>query len=222
MPVSELKTESDRLVESIVATVLQQAVERGLEFELAVFYSSVPHFFDREVVTGMLPSSGASTASTDEILQYLRSLPFCNPHPTRDATWIFEEDFRNNLIQRKDVAAHWPELQSRAANIFERRWSAKSLEGEERFKDPDSKSFAVEYIYHLQRLDPAKAASVVRHICAETLAIWTSTGGRPEVNFCLEFLGSVDWSPESEQAKEINSLKAGMKALSTYDDEKAL
>jgi tetratricopeptide (TPR) repeat protein len=219
---TDLKTESDRLLESIVETVIQQAAARGQEFELALLYCSVPRWFDAEVVAGMLVSGSAATASTEEKLQYLRSLPFCKSHPTRDETWIFEEDFRAHLVKRKEVAAAWIELQSRAVEIFKRRSETKSREGEKRLRDPDAKNFAVEYIYHLQYLDSLKAINVVRQICAEALAVWTSGGGRPEVAFCLDFLARLDWSVSAEKVIKINILKSGMNALAIYDDEKAL
>lgn len=221
MHASELRTESDRLLESIVGTVLQQAAARGPEFELALLYCSVPRWFDAEVVAGIVASRSAATAPSNEILQYLRSLPFCKRHPTRDETWIFEEDFRANLVKRKEVTAHWKELQSRAEGIFNRRSEIKWREGEKGLSDPDAKNFAVERIYHLQYLDSRKAVNVVRQICAERLALWTTAAGRPEVAFCLDFLGSLDW-PGASEVTEINSLTSGMKALATYDDEKAL
>jgi len=221
MRVTGLRTESERLLESIVETVLQQAAARGPEFELALLYCSVPRWFDAEVAAGMLASSSSATAPSDEILQYLRSLPFCKAHPTRDETWIFEEDFRANLVNRKEVTAHWKELQSRAEGIFNRRSEIKWREGEKGLSDPDVKNFAVERIYHLQYLDSRKALNVVRQICAERLALWITSAGRPEVAFCLDFLSSLDW-PAASEVTEINALKSGMKALATYDDEKAL
>ena len=222
MPISKIEAQSNELVAAIVEAVLRQAATRSPSFSQEILYCAVPRWFDVEVVAGMCQRDDTSTSRSNEILEYLCSLPFSEAHPTREATWMFKEAFRVYLLSQKEVTDSWAELQTRAANIFERRWATMSGEGEKRLKDPDSKSSAVEYIYHLQRLDPVKAASVVRHICAETLAIWTSTGGRPEVTFCLEFLGSLDCPEGSAQAAEFSSLQAGMKELSTYDDEKAL
>src|SRR5215813_9648779 len=103
MSISKLETDSNQVLESIVTTILQRSAERSPDLAHAVVYCSVPRWFDAEVIAGLRLPGEALTASPNEILQQLRDLPFCQPHPTRDSTWVFSKDFRVYLLSRKEV-----------------------------------------------------------------------------------------------------------------------
>ena len=223
MSSSQPNTALNQSPEAVIADILKEAAERSPDLERAVLWCAVTRWFDAEVVKGMFPPRDAPAVSTDEIIQYLSSLPFCEAHPTRDRAWMFREEFRANLLKHEAVTDHWDELQSRAAGVFKKRFDIKASEGERKFEDRGLKDIAIEYVYHLQQLDPLKALKAVRQICAETLAVLTSSSGRPEVVFCSRFLGGLDWPPASEQVEQdLSFLRSGISALLTENDVKAL
>jgi tetratricopeptide (TPR) repeat protein len=212
----------DQLREQVVNAVVQRMAKSSPELTQAIFYCAVPRWFDAKVVAGMRSRQASTDVSFDQILSQLIGVPFCEPHATREATWILKEDFRETLLQRKEVKENWKELQARAANTFKRRLDEKSLEGEQRFNDPDWKDFAVEWLYHVLQLNPAEALREVRKVCAQALGVWTSDE-QPEVIFCSEFLGSLNWTNAPEDAnQQISFLRAGINALLNYDNRKAV
>ena len=213
----------DQSPQVVIADVLQQAAERSPDFGRALLWCAVPRWFDADVVQGMFPANEATTVPIDELVQYLSSLPFAEPHSRREKTWVFREEFRQSLLNHEAVTKQGDELQLRAAAVFRKRLDARASEGERKFDDPGLKDAAIEYVYHLYQLDPLTALKAVRQICAETLAVLTTAGGRPEVVFCSRFLGGLDWPIISEQIEqELSFLRTGISALLTENDVKAL
>ena len=222
MPISELAALSTQVLESIVTTVLQQGGKINSDLARAILFCSVPRWFDSEVVASMCPSTEIAGVSTDQILQHLCSLPFCERHPMREATWKFQEEIRTQFLMHDDVKQNWTRLQLRAAESFKRRLDGRELKAEERLRDADWKDLATEWVYHLLQVDPFAGLAAIRRIFARALAVWTDNG-RLEVAFCSEFLGGLDWSEMPEQVKaDITSMKDSLNALLIYNDADAL
>src|SRR5689334_7008331 len=133
----------------LIREILKRTAERSSELERALLWCAVPRWLDVEVVEGMVPRDAESTLSMDEIVQYLRALPFCEPHLSRDNAWLFREEFRTELLRHKTITEHQDELQLRAADLFEKRFHTKASIGERKFQDRGLPDIAIEYVYHL-------------------------------------------------------------------------
>lgn len=198
---------------TLVDLIVQGTARIKPWFHDAIFYCAVPHWFDEAIIHSMR-SSGFDQISDQAILDELKKLPFCQEHPIRG--WAYHEDIRTYLLSREEVRSQWQELNSRAADTFQKLRQAKDLEGSERFQDSEWRDLTIEWLYHRLNVEPTSALEQVKYICAEALAEW-------QVDFCAEFLGGLEQRLAREQPNaSISDFKTQIDALLIYNNVKAL
>lgn len=185
----------------------------------AVLACAVPHWFDARVVHGMVPEEIRAGIADDELLQQLRDLPFCVPHPITG--WTFERSERDELLDHVRLIGRADELHRRAAALFAQLVNEMNLSWDERIRDELWRYVAAERIHHLLYVDPPAGLALVRKTCAAALAVLTPAN--EEVQFCSDLLNSLDPPREPERIEQtLAPIREGIQALLSYRSTEAV